>query len=537
MTKLILLGAGGHCESVIDVIESLSDYKIHGILDPLYENDKNYHVLGYHVMGNDDKIGEFVNSGFEFVITVGQIKSANIREKLFERVKAMKGRLPVIIAKNAYVSRHSFVGEGTVIMNSCMINSNSCIGKANIINTSANIEHGCVIGDFNHISTRVTINGGVTIGNRVFIGSGSIVNEQIVIENDIVIGSGSVIRKNIPLNTIAYGNPLKIVDKFKDMNKNKVIIIAEAGVNHNGDINIAKKLIEAAAEAGADYVKFQTFNSKKIVSKNALKANYQIENTNNGEESQLEMLQKLELTPQMHFELIDHCKKSDIKFLSTGFDLESLDFLNQIGIDLFKVPSGEITNLPYLRRLGSMGKPVIISTGMATMEEIQDTLNVIIKAGTKKSDVTILHCNTEYPTPMEDVNLKAMLSIKEKFQTQVGYSDHTLGIEVPIAAVAMGATVIEKHFTLDKNMEGPDHKASLNPFELKEMIKAIRNIEVAVGDGLKIPSKSELKNKSIARKSIVASVNIAKGTIFTENNLTVKRPGNGISPKIGRAHV
>jgi N,N'-diacetyllegionaminate synthase len=314
------------------------------------------------------------------------------------------------------------------------------------------------------------------------------------------------------------------------MTRNNVTIIAEAGVNHNGDITLAKKLIDVAADAGVDYVKFQTFNSKKLVSKNAQKANYQIENANEKSESQLEMLQKLELSPEMHFELINHCKKMKIKFLSTGFDLESLTFLNLIGIDLFKVPSGEITNLPYLRSLGAMGKPVIISTGMADMQEIEDALNVILDAGTQKEAITILHCNSEYPTPMEDVNLNAMNSIKEKFQVNIGYSDHTLGIEVPIAAVALGATVIEKHFTLDKNMDGPDHKASLEPDELKNMVNAIRNIEKALGDGSKTPSKSELKNKPIARKSIVAATDIVKGTIFTDKNITIKRPGTGISP-------
>lgn len=313
---------------------------------------------------------------------------------------------------------------------------------------------------------------------------------------------------------------------------NKVLIIAEAGVNHNGDIGLAKKLIDAAAAAGVDYVKFQTFNSKKLVSKNAQKAAYQKENVSNSSESQLAMLQKLELSKADHLELIAYCNSKKIKFLSTGFDLESLDFLNELGVDLFKIPSGEITNLPYLRKIAGFGKPIILSTGMADMQEIKDAFNVLTKNGKKKEQITILHCNTEYPTPMEDVNLHAMNTIATSFDAFVGYSDHTLGIEVSIAAVALGATVIEKHFTLDRAMEGPDHKASLEPNELKAMVKAIRNIELALGHGRKEPSKSEKKNKEIVRKSIVAIENIKKGETFSEKNIAVKRPGNGISPML-----
>lgn len=314
--------------------------------------------------------------------------------------------------------------------------------------------------------------------------------------------------------------------------RDKVLIIAEAGVNHNGDMSLAKKLIDAAAEAGADYVKFQTFNSKKLVSKSAEKASYQKDNSNNHKESQLQMLQKLELSKEAHYQLIEYCKTKHIKFLSTGFDLESIQFLHDLNIDLFKVPSGEITNLPYLRKIGGLNKPIIISTGMANMSEIHDALHIILKSGASLNNVTILHCNTEYPTPMCDVNLNAMLSIKEEFNVSIGYSDHTLGIEIPIAAVALGARVIEKHFTLDKTMEGPDHKASLAPNELKAMIDAIRNIEVALGTGVKEPSPSELKNKSIARKSLVANKFMKKGDLFTEENITIKRPGNGVSPML-----
>ena len=310
----------------------------------------------------------------------------------------------------------------------------------------------------------------------------------------------------------------------------KTFIIAEAGVNHNGSLDLAKKMIDAAVEAGADAVKFQTFKAEKVVSRYAPKAEYQ-KKTTTADESQLEMIKKLELDAAAHQTLIDYCKKKNIRFLSTPFDLESIDLLNELGLDIFKIPSGEITNLPYLRKIGALKKEVILSTGMAYLGEIKDVLDVLTGAGTKLKDITVLHCNTEYPTPFEDVNLRAMLTIKADFPgIQVGYSDHTLGVEVPIAAVAMGATIIEKHFTLDKNLPGPDHKASLEPHELKAMVRSIRNIEKAFGSGIKNPSPSELKNKPIARKSIVAAINIRKGEPFTEKNLTVKRPGTGISP-------
>lgn len=321
----------------------------------------------------------------------------------------------------------------------------------------------------------------------------------------------------------------------------KVLIIAEAGVNHNGNLDNAFKLIDAAVDAGVDYVKFQTFKSENLVSKSAKKADYQIQNTGNSTDSQYEMLKKLELSHENHELLIDYCKQKNIQFFSTAFDLDSLQYLKEIGLDLVKIPSGEITNLPYLRKAAQLFKKVILSTGMCTMEDIEAAINVFLAEDISKDDITILHCNTEYPTPMNDVNLRAMLSIQQEFETEIGYSDHTLGIEVPIAAVALGASVIEKHFTLDNTMEGPDHAASLEPQQLKEMVKAIRNIEQAIsGDGLKKPSASEMKNIEIARKSIVASTSISEGETFTEENLTIKRPGTGISPMkwddvIGRA--
>ena len=310
------------------------------------------------------------------------------------------------------------------------------------------------------------------------------------------------------------------------------LIIAEAGVNHNGDINLAKKLIDVAAEAGVDYVKFQTFKAENLVSKNAKKAEYQ--KINAGEnDTQLEMLKKLELTLEDHHELIDYCNEKKVAFFSTGFDLQSLDLLYQLGLRLYKVPSGEITNLPYLRKVAQLAEKVIISTGMSTIENIENALNVFLSAGITKESVYVLHCNTEYPTPMKDVNLLAMLSIKNKFKVEIGYSDHTLGIEVPIAAVDLGAKVIEKHFTLDRSLPGPDQLASLEPNELKEMVQSIRNIELAIsGNGSKEPSESEKKNIDIARKSIVAKTFISKGEAFSEINITTKRPGSGISPML-----
>ena len=310
---------------------------------------------------------------------------------------------------------------------------------------------------------------------------------------------------------------------------NRVFIIAEAGVNHNGDINLAKKLIDVAVEAKVDAVKFQTFKTELCVSKNAKKASYQEENTGK-EESQFEMIKKLELDENTHKELIAYCKEKNITFLSTPFDSDSIKLLDELGLSTFKIPSGEITNLPYLRQIGGLNKKIILSTGMANLGEVEAAIEVLVKSGTKRENISLLHANTQYPTPMEDVNLKAMITLKNAFGLEVGYSDHTLGIEVDIAAVAMGAKIIEKHFTLDKSLPGPDHKASLEPDELTAMVRGIRNIELALGDRLKHFSKSESENIKIARKSLVAKCDIKKGEIFSELNICVKRPGDGINP-------
>ena len=311
--------------------------------------------------------------------------------------------------------------------------------------------------------------------------------------------------------------------------KKPVLVIAEAGVNHNGDLALAKQLIDVAADAGADLVKFQTFSAKRLATQQAKKADYQTLITGSAE-TQYQMLSCLELSENMHHKLVDYCARRNIEFFSTGFDVESVDFLINLGINHFKIPSGEITNMPYLRHIGQFGKPVIISTGISTMGEIEAAINVLVEGGTTRSLITLLHCTSEYPVPMTEVNLRAMQTMQMAFGVDVGYSDHTVGIEVSIAAVALGATVIEKHFTLDRNMPGPDHKASLEPDELKSMVSAIRNIEIALGNGIKRPMQSELRNKSVVRKSIVASRVIKSGEVLSAKNITVKRPGTGISP-------
>jgi N,N'-diacetyllegionaminate synthase len=309
----------------------------------------------------------------------------------------------------------------------------------------------------------------------------------------------------------------------------KVRVIAEIGVNHNGDIKIAKSLIDAAVDAKADIVKFQTFNAERQVTRKAPMAQYQKENMKS-QESQFFMLKKLELSEDMHLELIKYCNSKKIEFLSTGFDIESVDLLNSLKQKIFKIPSGEITNLPYLKHIGKIGKPIILSTGMSSLTEVQEALDVLESSGTPKSKVTILHCTSAYPAPKKDVNLNAMLTLKNNLNVAVGYSDHTLGLEISIAAVALGASVIEKHLTLDRNQVGPDHKASLEPNQFKELVTAIRNIEVALGDGIKKVMPSEIENLAVIRKSLVASKQIKKGEIFTLENLSIKRPGTGISP-------
>jgi len=315
------------------------------------------------------------------------------------------------------------------------------------------------------------------------------------------------------------------------MTNNKVLIIAEAGVNHNGNYDLAMQMVDVAKEAGADVVKFQTAIPELVMSKYAEKATYQKVSTGEGE-SQLEMAKKIHLPLSAYADLKKYCEKKSIQFLSTPFDLPSVELLFELGQPIFKIPSGEITNLPYLRKIGAYKKQIILSTGMAVLPEIAQAIHVLVEAGTPKENITVLHCTTDYPTPMQDVNLRAMLTIKDELGVKIGYSDHTLGIEIPIAAVAMGATVVEKHFTLNRNMEGPDHAASLEPEDLKAMVTAIRNIEKALGDGTKKPSSSESKNLTVARKSIHLVRDLPRGHILTEKDLIMKRPGDGISPML-----
>ena len=310
----------------------------------------------------------------------------------------------------------------------------------------------------------------------------------------------------------------------------KVLIIAEVGVNHNGDLNIAKKLISAASDCGADIVKFQTFKTAKLVTPSAIKANYQIKNTGKKSLTQKDMLKKLELKNEDHKILFEYCKKKNIEFLSTAFDLESLQMLLELSIKRIKIPSGEITNLPYLRKISRVNLPIILSTGMSSLDEIDDALNILTESGKDRKSITILHCTSEYPAPYEEVNLKAMNKIKKYFNVDIGYSDHTLGIEIALASVSLGAKIIEKHITLDKNQNGPDHKASLEPKEFAKMVKGIRIIEKSLGEDIKRPSKKEIANSLLVRKSIVAARKIKSGEVFTNENLTCKRPFNGMSP-------
>lgn len=311
--------------------------------------------------------------------------------------------------------------------------------------------------------------------------------------------------------------------------KKKVLIIAEAGVNHNGDIKTAKKLIDVAVQAKVDLVKFQTFKASSIVSPKAKKADYQITNTGDEDSTQYDMLKKLELSHQDHLDLIDYCNERNISFFSTAFDVDGIDYLDGLNLPVFKIPSGEVTNYPYIKAIALKGKPVILSTGMCNLSEIEQAITILIENGIPRKEITVLHCNTEYPTPMEDVNLKAMLTIGQAFGVEIGYSDHTLGLEVPIAAVALGASVIEKHFTLDRSLPGPDHTASLEPLELKQMVSAIRNIEEAIsGNAIKEPSKSEKKNKNIARKSIHLKNGLKEGEAIKEEDIISLRPGDGI---------
>lgn len=517
MMDIILIGSGGHAASCIDVIESDGRFRIVGLVG--VDEELHQRVCGYEVIATDRDL-QALSAEYRYaLITVGQVKSAEIRRRLFSQALDAGFELPTIVSPHAHVSAYARIGEGSVVMYGAMVNADARIGANCIINSRALIEHGAQVEDHCHISTGVILNGNVRVGAGSFVGSGTLTRHGVSIGADCVVGMGSVVRCDLPDGTTHWSSDARA----------GVLVIAEAGVNHNGDLNIARRLIDVAAEAGADIVKFQTFNADRLVTKSAAKADYQVETTG-AVESQHEMLRRLELSPAMHDELIAHAAKCGIEFMSTAFDEESVDMLAGKGLKRFKVPSGEITNLAYLRRIAAVAEEVIISTGMATLAEVSAAIAVFEAAGVARSRITILHCTTEYPAPMQDVNLRSMLTIAGEFGVKVGYSDHTQGIEIAIAAVALGACIIEKHFTLDQSLPGPDHKASLEPDQLAAMVSAIRNIVLAMGNGVKGPSPNEARNLPIVRKSLVAIRPIKAGEHFSAQNIGAKRPGSGISP-------
>lgn len=517
MKEIILIGAGTHAASCVDIIESDSRFRIAGLIGQ--DDQLHQRICGYEVIATDKDLHNLVREYTYALITVGQIKSPETRIYLYQQAIDTGFELPVIVSPYAYVSKNAIIGEGCIVMNGAIVNANARIGVNCIINNLALIEHGAIVGDHCHISTGVILNGNVCIGASTFVGSGTLIRHNVSIGVKCIVDMGSVVRRNLPDST-----------KFRSENAyHKVMIIAEAGVNHNGDIKLARQLIEIAADAGADIVKFQTFSADRLVTKSAAKADYQV-STTSADESQYEMLRSLELSPADHDELILFAAQCGIEFMSTAFDEKSLDMLAAMGMKRFKVPSGEITNLAYLRHIATLAEEVIISTGMATLSEIAAAINVFETAGISRSCITVLHCTTEYPAPIAEVNLRAMQTIAREFGVKIGYSDHTLGIEVSIAAVALGASIIEKHFTIDQSLLGPDHKSSIDPRQLAEMVASIRNIEQAMGDGVKVPSTSEAKNLVMVRKSLVAIRPIKAGELFSSHNIGAKRPGSGISP-------
>jgi N,N'-diacetyllegionaminate synthase len=523
--EIILIGGGGHCKVIIDAIESSGEFSIYGIVDQVLPEGAS--VLGVKVLGKDDILPELFERGIRYsFIAVGSVGNCDIRKRIYANLKKIGFKLPVIIHPKAVISKYVRIEEGAFVAARAVINVGTSIGKNAIINTSSSVDHDCNIGDFVHIAPGATLSGSVKVGDETHIGTGANVIQSVSIGKKCMIGAGSTLRKDLK-DGQAYLQPFNDVNQGKA--RKKVFIVAEAGVNHNGSIEIAKKMIDAACEAGADAVKFQTFQAEELATAYAPKANYQTK-VACSRESQLAMLKKLELGRSAHKALINYCAKKKIIFISSPFDLKSVGILKELGVRIFKIPSGEITNLPYLRKIGGLKKKIFLSTGMSNLREIKDALNALTMAGTKRENIVMLHCNTEYPTPLEDVNLLAMVTLKALFNIDVGYSDHTLGVEVPVAAVTLGASVIEKHFTLDKKAPGPDHKASLEPDELKEMVRAIRKTEKILGTGIKEMSRSEIKNVKVVRKSIVAATSIKKGEVFTDENLSAKRPGTGLSP-------
>lgn len=523
MEKLILIGAGGYAKSVMDSIDN-KKYTIVGFID----NIKIGHHLGIPIISSS--LDDIKNpKDFVYFISIGDNKK---RKFWYEEVQKRNLEIIDVIDKSAILSKNITHGPGLFVGKLAVINSDAHIGENVIINTKALVEHGVHIGNHSNVSTNTTVNGDVKIGNECFIGSSSVINGQIIIGNSCTVGSGTVVIHNISYGSTVVGVPGKIIKEDEKM-RERIFIVAEIGCNHNGDPELAKKMVEIAKECGVDAVKFQTFKADLLISKYAPKAEYQKKVTSS-DESQLEMTKKLELPFNKFIELEKYARSLGLEVFSTPFDFESIDFLAGYQQKIWKIPSGEITNLPYIEKIAKLpviNKQIVLSTGMSTIEEIEEALNILTKNGMKEEDITILHCNTEYPTPYEDVNLLSIPYLKEKFpQYKIGFSDHSQGYFDGIAAVPYRITFIEKHFTLDKNFEGPDHKASVLPEELKLLCEGIRAVEKSMGKYKKIVTNSERKNKIVARKSIIAKMKIKKGEIFTEENLTTKRPGNGISP-------
>jgi N,N'-diacetyllegionaminate synthase len=522
---IVLIGGGGHAKVVIDAVRLSGTFEIAGIIDP--NLPKGSEIMGVPLLGDDDILPEVKAKGIKNAfLTVGSIGNCVLRKDLYRKLKKIGFELPRIIHPGAVIAEDVIIGEGTFAAASVTVNSGTIVGKNVILNTNASVDHDCRISDFVHIAPRVTLSGGVEIGEDTHVGVGSIVIQYKKIGKKCFIKANELVSFDMPDGEVF---PYKKID-HSGFKRDKILIIAEAGVNHNGSLRRAKEMIDAAKKAGADAVKFQSFKAENIVTKQTLKAEYQKDHSGSSL-YQFDMLKKLEFSGDEHKKLKTYCDKKEIIFMSSPFDLDSVDMLSDLGLDIFKIPSGEITNLPYLRKIGGLGKEIILSTGMSSMEEVAEAVNILVGSGTLLENITLLHCNTEYPSSYEDVNLKAMQTIKDTIHTSAGYSDHTSGIEVPVAAAALGAEVIEKHFTLDRNMEGPDHKASLEPDMFEHMVNCIRNVEKAIqGSGDKIPSFSELKNREVVRKSLVAAKDIKKGEVFTDSNIAAKRPGTGISP-------
>ena len=515
--KLLLIGGGGHCRSCIDVIRSTGIYDIVGVLD--VADNVGSTVEGVDIIATDAELPSYINQIDECLITVGQVGASELREKLFQSVRAQGVRLATIVSPSAYVAESASLGEGTIVMHNVVVNAGAKVAENVILNSMSLIEHGANIGAHSHVSTRATINGDVKIEEGCFIGSHAVIFNHCTIGQHSIIGGGQVVRRNLPDGSI----PIDV----SNIQVSPVFVIAEAGVNHNGDLNLALQMIEVAAASGANAVKFQTFRAEDLSTDYAEKAEYQKVSTGHSE-SQQNMLKALELAESDYVQLVKHCKTHNIEFMSTAFDVTSMDFLLELGIQRIKIPSGELTNVPFLRHCAKQRLPLILSTGMATFDEIIDAKNVLLDAGLDINQLTILHCNTAYPTPFEDANLSCVTTLS-KLSAEVGYSDHTLGDEAIIASIALGASIVEKHFTLDRRLPGPDQSTSLEPDELTSMVKRIRNIEKAMGDGIKEPTQSEIVNIAVARKSIVASTVIKKGDILSEKNVTTKRPGSGVS--------